>query len=304
MTFLTECATRDDQGMTTSAMRVTLFVAAFLSAAAPVRAVAHEEHEFEPLSEVLALQRGRPAGPMLFFALPDDFETTSPYALVPATRRPVVWIPEGTQLPEGVTAVPSLRAIGSPPPDAANARYLVPVLDTEGASLHFVPRRLEAGRLVAGEPATGANVVPVAAGPQLPVATSSSTERVLEAPVEVGAEQLTDVAPALLVRRASPSRVVFGVRLASGDYVPLVDESGVAVSARRNGRLGIAVAVPAGVDVTSVTSSDDDDGDSSPTGVGLFIVLGLLVAGAAVVVGAVVLLARFARRRLNRRGGR
>lgn len=304
MTFLTECAARDHQGMTTSAVRVTLFIAAFVFAVAPLGAVAHEEHEFEPLSEVLALQRGRPAGPMLFFALPDDFETASPYALVPAGR-PIVWVPDATDLLEGATTVPPMRAIGSPPPDPANARYLVPVLDGAGASLHFAPRRLEAGRLVEGAGPTGANAVPVLVGPQLPV-NASSTEPVLDKPVQVDAAQLVDVTPALLVRRAPPSRVVFGIRLASGDYVPLVDESGIALSARRDGRLGIAVAAPANVDVSSVAPDDDDDGDgdSSPSGVGLLIVFALLAAGAAVVIAGVVFLVRFALRRLNRRGGR
>lgn len=300
MTFLTERAARDDREMSFSVSRAVLFFAAFVSAVTPVRVAAHEEHDFEPLGELLELHRARPTGPMLFFALPDDFETTSPYALVPAGRRPLAWVPEGTQLPEGATVVPPLRAVGSAPPDAANARYLVPVLDSEGASLHFVPRRLETGRLVEGPPPTGSNVVPVAAGPQLPVAVSSA-ESVLDAPVEVDAAQLADVAPTLLVRRASPNRVVFGIRLSSGDYLPLIDENGVAFSARRNGRIGIAVVVPANLDVPSVApDDDDDDGEDSPSGVGLLIVLGILAAGAAIVAACILLLVRFARRRPRR----
>lgn len=273
--------------MPTAARRLLLlFVVALVAAGAPTPAGAHDEHEFEPLSEILAT--ARPSARMLFFALADDFETASPYTLVPATGRPLAWVADGTQLPEGTTAVAPLRAIGLPPRDPANARYLVPVLDLARASLRFAPRRLETGRLVAGAPATGANVVPITVGPQQSV-TTTSEEPGLDPPVEVDAAQLTALAPALFVRRASPSRVVFGVRLASGDYVPLIDEHGIAFTARRNGHPGLAIAIRPGVATPS-------DGGSRR---GLVVLFGVLD-----VVAAVVGFLFLRRRRLSRRGGR
>lgn len=269
--------------------KLALLFAGLLFLIAPTGAFAHAEHDFEPLSEVVKATKTQ--GRMLFFALPDDFETESPYLLVPADGRQIAWVPNGTQLPETAVASAPVRAIGSAPPDSLNARYLVPVLDGAGATLQFSGRRLEEGRLIGGM-AGGGSVVPVLVGPQLPVSTST-TEPVFDTPIAVDMSELTEATPTLLVRRAPPSRVVFGVQLSTG-YVPLIDETGVALSARHGGKLGLAVTAPADIDVPP----SSDDAEEEPTGTGLAIVGAILL----VVVGApIALLVWLVRRWLRRR---
>lgn len=251
---------------------------------------------FVPLADVVG---EAPSGRMLFFPLVD--EAASPVVLVPAAGRRLTWSPEGTQLPESTLAIPPVRALGSPPPQPESARYLVPVLDGAGIDTEFAARQLHAERLVAFDTGDvvempGVNVVPVLVGPLLAGPSGPPPARVLDAPVEVDATELVDPTPTLLVRRAAPSRVVFGVRV-DDDYVPLVDESGVAFAARHDGKRGIAV--PALGDVTSPTTRSDDvfADPADDDGVNM---VALAVIAAAVLV-PVVMVTFGVRRRRSRR---
>jgi len=250
--------------------------------------------DFVPLADVAAKT---PSGKVLFFPLADRFEEASPYALLPAEGRRIVWTPESAELPGAAVAVAAVRAVGTPPAQPEAARYLLPVLDGATAELRFAARRLDGGRLVPfeGTPEPGRDVVPLLAGPRLD-ATPSETPltRVLEAPVEVDVSVLADVQPSVLVRKATPSRVVFGVQV--GDrYLPLIDETGVAVTAKHEGRAGLAVAVADDFEPPSTTtteaenrlSSKDDDSDSNRV-----LVLRVLVLG-----GILAMLATWRRRR-------
>lgn len=272
-----------------------------LAVAAP--AVAHDEHVFEPVAEAA---RWRPAASdrVLFFPLAEEFAVCVPLRdpcpadssslmVVRAGSRPVMWQAESAELPEASFSPPPLRAMGDPPPgDFASARYLVPVLDGTGVGLEFLPRRFEGGRLVAAEGAGAASdaarVVPVLVGPVLGGAAPSgqAPSRVLEPPSTVAASELRDLTAALLVRRASPSRVVFGVRAGESGYVPLVDERGVALLARHEGRVGLVVpsesADDSDVAALSREKPGDGDGDSAIVTVGRVV---LLVALLAMAVG-------------------
>lgn len=251
---------------------------------------------FVPLADLV----GKPLPErVLFFALDDEVakclpltgpctEHSLPFVLVPATGRRIAWTPEGTRVPEAEVTMSPLRALGSPPPRPEAARYLVPVLEGEGAALVFAPRRLEDGRLVpagTSAAAAGTEAVPVLVGPDLAGApTGTAATRVLATGSSVQANELTDVTSALLVRRATPHRVVFGVR--TGDaYVPLVDEAGVAVLARRGGQVGLAA--PSRVATAVAPSAEGGAGeDSDDDGLPVAFVLGAaLVAGGALVVG-------------------
>lgn len=274
---------------------VVAFVAALLSTAAVAHA--HEDAPFEDVAEVAGK---RPSGRVLFFPLDDDFDAASPYALLPARGRRVAWTPEATELPSATFEVPPTRAIGVPPAQRDDARYLVPVLDGAGAGLSFVARRFSGGRLVPyeGAPKPGLDVVPWLTGPRLD-ATPSETPlaRVLGEPERVDADVLADVVPALLVRKAPPNRVVFGVRLGSDAYVPLVDEAGLAATARRDGRRGLAVSVPDGVEVgTSPSGEAPEEDETTP-----WPTIAAVVAGASAVVGGLGVVAwrRGSRRQLG-----
>lgn len=265
----------------------------------PGVARAHDEHPFEPVSDIAGMA---PVGRALFFPLAADFDEASPLALVPAAGRRVQWTPDATQLPEAALTTPAMRAIGLPPPQPEAARYLVPVLDGAGSGLSFVPRRLEGGRLVpfaAGSPeptSSTTNVVPILVGPQLASATGSALlDRVLEDPVVVDPAALTDPVPALLVRRAPPGRVVFGIRLSSPDYVPLVDETGLAVMAEHKGKRGLAVTLPAGVEVRAATPSVSDADRDDDKG-GRYMPGAVVAALVVFAVAALVLLVRRRRR--------
>lgn len=280
-----------------SMVRLALPVVAVVAWATTGAAWAQAE-QFTPLADVVD---EAPSGRMLFFPLVD--EASASVTLVPATGRRLAWMPDGTQLPESTLAVPSMRAIGSPPPQPESARYLVPVLDGAGAGIEFVACKLDGGRLVAFDgddaEAPGTNAVPVLVGPLLGAPSGAPADRVLETPVEVDAVALADPVPTLLVRRAAPSRVVFGVRV-DDEYVPLVDEKRVAFAARHQGRRGIAVPAPEGFTPPTTSSDDviadpaDDDGVN---------VLALVIIAATVLV-LVVLVAVFVRRRRRRRGVR
>jgi hypothetical protein len=251
--------------------------------------------DFLPLSDVASKS---PTGRVLFFPLAERFEAASPYALLPASGRRITWTPESAELPAASVAATSVRAIGTPPARAEEARYLVPVLDGAGAALTFAPLRLDGSRLVPfeGEPKPGLDVVPVLSGPRLD-ATPSETplERVLDAPVELDADVLEDVVPSVLVRKATPSRVVFGVQVGAA-YVPLVDEAGLAVAAKHEDRAGLAVAVADDFVPPSTTapprspSPEDDSGGGVP-----WAVVGAVSGGVVLAVGLV--LARRRRRR-------
>lgn len=245
--------------------------------------------DFVPLPDVA----GRtPSGRVLFFPLAERFEAASPYALLPAADRRIVWTPESAELPAAGVRVASVRAVGTPPAQPEAARYLLPVLAGDGAFLTFAAQRLDGGRLVPfeGAPEAGRDVVPVLAGPRLD-ATPAETplERVLDAPVELDAGALSDVVPSVLVRKATPSRVVFGIQLGER-YVPLVDEAGLAVAAKHDGRAGLAVAVADDVDVDSTVSTTltvpfgSREQDGPPwlwlvTGAVVVVVLGTLAVG-------------------------
>jgi hypothetical protein len=260
-------------------MRRSLVVVltALLCASGVARA---QDAGFVPLSDVAA---ERTSGRMLFFPLPDGFDRASPYALLPATGRRLAWTPESAELSAASLSVPPLRPVGSPPSPHESARYLVPVLDGSGAALEFLPRRLDAGRLVPyeGTPKPGLDVVPVLTGPRLdPTPSETPLERVLGEPVEVDATELADAAPAVLVRKATPSRVVFGVRLGRDVYVPLIGESGLAVTARHNGRRGVAAPLPGGLDVATLPDEpDDEDASSWPTVVAVAVAASVVVGG-------------------------
>ncbi|MDQ3756689.1 MAG: hypothetical protein M3394_02430, partial [Actinomycetota bacterium] len=234
-------------------MRKSWVVMALVSMVVCGVAQAHDEHEFEPVAE-LARWRPAPTDQVAFLPLAEGFEDCLPLesacpadssslVLVRAGSRPVGWLSAGGELPESTLETPPLRAVGSPPTEPANQRYLVPVLDGEGQSVEHLVRRFEAGRLVPVEPgrlADALHLAPVLIGPVLGGAAPSgeSPTRIVEAPVSVSAADLRDAVPALLVRRAPPSRVVFGVRMGNG-WLPLVDEHGVALLARHDGRVGL-----------------------------------------------------------------
>src|SRR5688572_6888610 len=220
-------------------------------------AEAQTDDRFLPLDGVVSPE---PSGRMLFFALADDFAGSS-VTLVPAARRRLSWIPEGAQLTEATVDLPPVRPIGSPPPQADSVRYLVPVLDGTGTVIDFVPRRLDDDSLVAlaadaGQATAGTTVVPILVGPLLEAPTGVAPARVLEDPVEIQAESLVEPVPTLLVRRAAPGRVVFGIRMGD-EYVPLVDETGLAFAGSYEGRRGIAVPVPE--DFSPPAEGDGDD---------------------------------------------
>jgi hypothetical protein len=273
---------------------VTRFVvlAVSLLAGLPVGSsvAAQGDAGFVPLADVV----GKPLPErVLFFPLDDEVATclpltrpctehSLPFVLVPATGRRLAWTPEGTRVPEADVTMSPLRALGSPPPRPEVARYLVPVLDGEGATLVFAPRRLEDGRLVPTEAAAvpGTEAVPVLVGPDLAGApTGPTATRVLAAGSSVQASELTDVTPALLVRRATPHRVVFGVRTGDG-YVPLVDDTGVAVLARRGDHVGLAAPSRVATAVASSGAEDREDSGGDGVPVTLVLVAALVVAGA------------------------
>lgn len=256
----------------------------------------------EPFAPLEALTTPEPSGQMLFFALADGFEGAS-VTLVPAARRRLSWVPEGAQLNEVTADAPPVLAVGSPPPQADSARYLVPVLDGAGTVIDFVPRRLEGDLLVAladdaGEAKPGTTVVPVLVGPLLEAPTGVAPARVLEDPVEVDAQLLEDPVPTLLVRRAAPGRVVFGVRVGE-EYVPLVDETGLAFAASHEGKRGIAVPVPE--DFTEPVKTGDDADPVDQVEDGGVHVLALVIIAAAVLVPVLVVMGLLRRRRRGRR---
>lgn len=254
------------------------------------------------VSALAATAQTPSSGRVIFFPLDEGYADCLPLdepclkgstslVLVPATDRRVAWLPDGTQLPERVLDVPALPAFGSPPPNPEKARYLLPMLDGAGTGLEFLPRRLEGGKLVAVESEVGDNVVPVLVGPVLGGAPSGdAADRVVEHPVVVDASSLRDAVPALLVRRAAPSRVVFGVRVGN-EYVALVDEGDIAVLARRAGRVGLAVPAPDEFEppVTTTTVGSQGDGGEdddvevvASTALRVLVVVGLTAGAVAV----------------------
>lgn len=288
------------------------------------------DEAFVPLADVV----GRPlSGAVLFLPLAPEFETCLPLTgpcpegsaslvLVTAERRRVAWTPDAADLPRAAVAAGATRPVGSPPPDADGARYLLPVLDGGAAALRYVPTRLEDGSLVAEDADAGAAggtegrgdaAVPVLSGPVLPAGSPQglASERIVEAPRSVDADALQDAVPVLLVRRAAPSRVVFGVGvdpawgLDGVEYLPLVSDAGVARLARHEGRVGLAVAAPEDVDVPadggSGSGGDGSNGGGSGDGVGGDDGggpgAGLVAAGAAVAALVIAGLAVLARRR-------
>ncbi len=233
-----------------------------------------------------ALPQPAPSGSMLFLPLADQFSSCLPLAgacppdspsllLVPAAGHDVRWLPDATDLPTVAVDGAAVPAVGQPPPDADATAYLVPVADGSGAGLVYLRRRLDGGALAAepaGAPLSAPVATPVVGGPNL---STTPPARGLPAatfgtPVVVEAAGLTGATPVLLVRRAEPSRVAFGVRAHPGwhlgpAYVPLVGPDGVAVLARHAGRVGLAVpAPPAPADARPAASAATGAGGRPP----------------------------------------
>lgn len=284
----------------------------------PALAQAQEPATTDPFLDLAAVSAKAPSGPTLFFPLGRPFEECLPLmaacpgdssslVVVPAAARTLVWTPEGTPLDEVPLDTRPIRPIGTPPPRPESARYLVPVVDARGEGLIFAGRRLDAGLLVpfdagAPEPPEGGDVVPVLAGPLLGGAAPSGTQAgpIFEAPVIVDAAALDGATPAVLVRRAAPSRVAFGLRPDPAwgmdvGYVALLDETGTAVVARHEGRIGVAVGTPGGEPVT-IAGPDGGLRTGTKGQEGLSPLA--LLAGAT---GALVLLAVATRRLFSRR---
>jgi hypothetical protein len=272
---------------------------------------------------------------VVLFSLPDAFDACLPLhgacpqdssslLVVPALGRSIVWQPEGAELPRVELPGGSLAAVGTPPAGATSARYLVPVVDGRGAGLVFVERAVAGGRFDVPDqegPADAAPYVPVLSGPSLvgTAPTNAEPERLLAEPVVVDEGELTaDPVAVLVVRRAPPSRVAFGVRpdpswRMQTDVVPLLGEGGLAGLVRHEGRVRLAVAAPDDVDPDAVrrgtprrgggTAGSDrpvdgedgeDDGDSSGGAVAA------LVPAAAVLGGVTAFVLRRRARRATR----
>lgn len=299
-------------------------VAAVLVVGSPASHAQQPESGFVALSEVVAqaASAGAP-GQMLFFPLDDSFEgcvpvqaacpqDSSTLMLVPAVDRRLTWRPEGGDLHLVDLDAPPVRAMGAAPSRPEEVRYLVPVLEGSGIGLFHMPRRLVGGRLVieADAPATGADlgatpadaVTPVLGGSLLSTASPApAPERLLEAPVVVAGSDLVDAAPAMLVRRSAPSRIVFGVRPDPDwgldiSYVPLLDEDVVALGGRHGGRVGLAVTVPPGLDEEALARLEPADAVAAPER-GQQPRWWLIAGAAAVVAAAAIAVAARARRR-------
>jgi hypothetical protein len=213
---------------------------------------------------------------------------------------------------------PPVRAIGTAPERHGSVRYLVPVLEGSGIQLLHMPRRFEGGHLVNaatgksdgasgtgadGSPAAGAaveSVTPVLGGSLLSTAAPSpAPERLLARPSLIDGSELADGAPALLVRRSAPHRIVFGVRPDPAwnlgtNYLPVLDDGVIALSGRHQGRVGLAVSPPPDLDeeaLDRVGPSGAPDGQPSESGpswpwpitvaIGAALVLGAGVWGVA-----------------------
>src|SRR5688500_278749 len=263
---------------------------------------------------------------VVVFSLPDEYDACLPLQgacpqdsssllVVPAAGRRIVWQPEGAELPRVQLSSAPLPAVGVPPPDTTTARYLLPVVDGAGAGLVFTARGFVDGRFTMAADAPDAPerepYVPVLAGPSLGGAAPSGVEpeRLLAEPVVVDAGELaTDPVPVLVVRRASPSRVAFGVHpdpswRMSTNIVPLLGDRGVAGLVRHEGHVRLAVPAPDGVDLDAVrrgtprngdvTTGDDGGGSDGSGGATVALVL-----AAAVLAGGMTALV------LRRRGRR
>jgi len=267
---------------------------------------------------------------IVLFSLPDEFDACLPLQgacpqdsssllVVPAPGRSIMWQPEGAELPHVELPSAPLPAVGTPPAGATSAHYLIPVADGRGAGLAFMKRDVADGRFVVSDRKTPGDVaphVPVLSGPSLGGAAPSGAEpeRLLAEPVVVDAGELTTAPfPVLVVRRASPSRVAFGVRpdpswRMQTDVVPLLGDGGIAGLVRHEGQVRLAVAAPDNVDLDAVrrgtprsgdapvAGSDDDDGDTGGNGDGG--AAAALVLAVAIVAGGVTALV------LRRRGRR
>lgn len=208
--------------------------------------------------------------------------TSSSLLLVPAAGRTVAWSPEGTDLPRVVIDGVEVRPVGVAPPEPDLGTYLVPTLTGDGIEVRFLAARLDGDRLAAGagDATAGDTLVPKLEGPELSTSAPSSRvpETIVSAPRVVDAADLRDSVPALLVRRAAPSRVVVGVAPStewnmSARFVRLLDEGVVARAARNEVDVGIAVPLTdettpgSGQEVGDEDVADDDSQESSSAGV-------------------------------------
>ena len=298
---------------------VAVLVVALAAVFAATGAGAQSSDDTPDFVDVGSLTSEVPSGRrVLFFPLDESFGNCVPLTapcphdsstlmLVPAAGRRLVWRPEGADLQDARLPEPAMRAIGTPPSDHESARYLVPVLDGAGINVVHARRRLESGRLVAvdsGDDSSAPDPVsPVLSGPLLSTAAPAPEvpARVLGAPVLLAASELNDAVAVLLVRRAAPNRIVFGLRpdpdwdLGVG-YVAVLDEGVIAVAARRGATIGIAVAAPPGVRVGSLENMATRQGDDPDAGVTIPLPLVIGVA-AAVVAAAAIALTKFRRAR-------
>lgn len=260
--------------------------------------------------DVEALAAADPPARVLFFPLDEQFEhckgltapcpeDSSTVMVVPATEREVVWQPESGDLRTLPLRDPELRAVGTPPPDMASARYLLPVLDGAGIEIRHVVRRFEDGFFVAtNEPEAGTTVTPVLAGPELSAGTPSPDvpDRIVETPRVVGIDDVVDPTPVLLVRRAAPSRVVFGIQPAADwefnlDYLPLLDDGVIAYVAEVDGTTGLVVGTPSGLRIGNLKNlAGGDPGDGAPA-------VGVLIGAAGAAAVAILAIALLLRRR-------
>lgn len=263
--------------------------------------------------DVEALATADPPARLLFFPLDEQFEhckglttscpeDSSTVMVVPATEREVVWQTEGGDLRTVPLREPEVRAVGTPPPNVASARYLLPILDGGGIQVRYVVRRFEDGFLVAtNEPEAGTTVTPVLAGPELSAGTPSPDvpDRIVKTPRVVGIDDVVDATPVVVVRRAAPSRVLFAIEPAAEwdfnlDYVPLLDDGVIAYVAEVDGTTGLVVGTPSGLRIGKLQNlAGEDPGGGAPA-------LGVLLGAAGVAAVAILAIGLLLRRRRRR----
>lgn len=224
-----------------------------------------------------------------------DFELT----IVPAAGRQLVWVADGAS-PSPPRSDVIISPVGADPSTVASAAFLVPALDARpaGGRLQLVPAAALRGGFRLG-PAEGLpdgvalapTIRPPVAPPDPPLLAST----LFEAPARMATAELSGARPAVLVY-GPRAHVVAGLladpawRL-GGTWVPLFSERGMAhLALGPDGRVGLAVPSSLGAETLApVRIVEQDSGDG-------WAVVGLLLAGGAVLLGGAGVVRRVRRR--------